>query len=115
MGTLDYIVIGLLALLVLVLLGLIFENRKLKKAYTLLDAALEAKEQTITDLKASRVAVKEVIEHFSISDEVMAEIATGKSREEISHRLGIPVSRIELIVKFDTLKKEQKEKKSSAN
>ncbi|MDD3592027.1 MAG: sigma-70 family RNA polymerase sigma factor [Sulfurovum sp.] len=107
MGMLDYIVIGLLALLVLVLFGLIRENRKLKKANSLLNEVLETKNSTIANLEASRVAVKEVIENFSVSDEVIAGIEAGESREGISHRLGIPVSRIELIVKFDKIKKEK--------
>jgi len=109
MAMLDYIVIGLLALLVLVLLGLIRENRKLKKANSILNEVLETKNSTIANLEASRVAVKEVIENFSVSDEVMAGIEAGESREEIAQRLGIPVSRIELIVKFDKIKKEQTE------
>jgi hypothetical protein len=108
MAMLDYIVIGLLALLVLVLLGLIRENRKLKKANSILNEVLETKNSTIANLEASRVAVKEVIENFSVSDEVMTGIEAGESREEIAQRLGIPVSRIELIVKFDKIKKEKK-------
>ena len=107
MDVLDYIVIGLLVLLVLVLLGLLSENRKLKKQNEVLNQVLETKDVTIANLEASRVAVKDVIENFSISDEVMAGIEDGESREEISQRLGIPVSRIELIVKFDKIKKEQ--------
>lgn len=108
MAMLDYVVVGLLALLVLVLFGLISENRKLKKANSVLSDILETQNRTIANLEASRVAVKEVIENFSVSDEVIAGIEAGESREEISHRLGIPVSRIELIVKFDKIKKEQK-------
>ena len=107
MEMLDYIVIGLLALLVLVLFGLISENRKLKKANSVLNKVLETKNRTIANLEASRVAVKEVIENFSVSDEVIAGIEAGESREALSERLGIPVSRIELIVKFDKIKKEK--------
>ena len=108
MAMLDYVVVGLLALLVLVLFGLISENRKLKKANSVLNEVLETKNRTIANLEASRVAVKEVIENFSVSDEVIAGIEAGESRKALSERLGIPVSRIELIVKFDKIKKEQK-------
>ncbi|MDD2450542.1 sigma-70 family RNA polymerase sigma factor [Sulfurovum sp.] len=107
MAMLDYVVIGLLALLVLVHFGLISENRKLKKANSVLNEVLETKNRTIANLEASRVAVKEVIENFSISDKVIAGIEAGESREALSERLGIPVSRIELIVKFDKIKKEK--------
>ncbi|MBD3791301.1 MAG: sigma-70 family RNA polymerase sigma factor [Campylobacterales bacterium] len=108
MGMLDYIVVGLLLLLVLVLLGLISENRRVKKENDLLTKVLKTKDTTIANLEASRVAVKEVIENFSVSDEVIAGIEAGESREALSERLGIPVSRIELIVKFDKIKKENK-------
>lgn len=103
----DYIVIGLLVLLVLVLFGLISENRKVRKENHLLNQVLEKKDMTIANLEASRVAVQEVIENFSISDEVMAGIEAGESREALAQRLGIPVSRIELIIKFDKIKKEK--------
>lgn len=103
----DYIVIGLLILLVLVLFGLISENRRLKKEHDVLTKVLETKDTTIANLEASRVAVKDVIENFSISDKVMEGIEAGESREAVSQRLGIPVSRIELIIKFDKIKKEQ--------
>jgi hypothetical protein len=33
-------------------------------------------------------------------------VETGKSREEISDELGIPVNKIELIIKFDKIKKD---------
>ena len=49
-------------------------------------------------------AVKDVIENFSAHDEVMQLIDAGESRESISEKLGIPTSRIELIIKFDKIK-----------
>lgn len=103
----DYTVMGLLVILVLILFALLANNNKLKKENTLLSEILLTKNATITNLEASRIAVQEVIENFSISDEVMEGIKAGESREAISQRLGIPVSRIELIVKFDKLKKDK--------
>jgi hypothetical protein len=106
MSTFDFVVIVLLVLLVLVLFGLISENNRLKKENSVLNDVLEKKDLTISNLEASRVAVKDVIENFSISDVVMEALEAGESREEVSQRLGIPVSRIELIIKFDKIKKE---------
>ena len=65
----------------------------------------EVKNTTIANYEASRVAVKDVIENFSALDEVMSLIEAGESKATVSEKLGIPVSKIELIIKFDKLKK----------
>jgi hypothetical protein len=103
----DYIILGLLILLVIVLFSLISETKKLRAENQKLNEILAIKDTTIHNLEASRVAVKDVIENLSVSDEVMAGIEAGLSKEEISKDLGIPVSKIELIIKFDKIKKEQ--------
>ncbi|SFV64092.1 hypothetical protein MNB_SV-10-616 [hydrothermal vent metagenome] len=72
----------------------------------MLQETLEVKDTTIQNLQASRVAVKDVIENLSAHDEVMTLLEEGKSREEISDELGIPISKIELIIKFDRIKKD---------
>jgi len=74
------------------------ENKKLREI-------LEVKNATIANYEASRVAVKDVIENFSSLDSVMDLINAGESKAAVSEKLGIPVSRIELIIKFDKLKK----------
>ena len=103
----DYIVLGLVVLLVIVLLSLISETKKLRAENQKLGEILEIKDTTIRNLEASRIAVKDVIENLSVSDEVMAAIESGLSKEEVSKDLGIPVSKIELIIKFDKIKREQ--------
>jgi len=84
-----------------------FSNRSLKREIKVLKEVLAVKDTTISNLEASRVAVKDVIENISAHDEVMQLVEAGESREAISEKLGIPVSKIELIIKFDKLKKEK--------
>ncbi len=99
----EYILFG-----VLLLVGLLFylynNNKKLTAENKALQEILAVKDTTISNLQASRVAVKDVIENFSAHDEVMQLVDAGESRESISKKLDIPVSRIELIIKFDKIK-----------
>ena len=83
------------------------KNKKLSHEITMLRQILEVKDTTISNLQASRVAVKDVLENFSSHEEVMKLINAGESRESVSTKLGIPVNKIELIVKFDKIKKEK--------
>jgi DNA-directed RNA polymerase specialized sigma24 family protein len=95
-------------LLVLILLAMMLvKNRKLKTEVRVLKEVLELKDATISNFEASRVAVKDVIENLSAHDEVMALVEAGESRAEISEKMGIPVNKIELIIKFDKIKKEK--------
>ena len=103
MGILE---IGIITVLVLVIISLLFVINKLKKEKKVLQEILEVKDTTIQNLQASRVAVKDVIENLSAHDEVMALLEEGKSREEIADELGIPLSKIELIIKFDRIKRD---------
>ena len=105
MEIMDIAVLSLLVLLVVVLFIMIGQNSKLKKENKKLNEILEVKNSTIANYEASRVAVKDVIENFSLLDEVMALIEAGESRETVSEKLGIPISKVELIIKFDKLKK----------
>jgi K+-transporting ATPase c subunit len=81
------------------------KNSKLAKENKKLNEILEVKNTTISNYEASRVAVKDVIENFSSLDDVMELINAGESKASVSEKLGIPVSKIELIIKFDKLKK----------
>jgi len=103
----EYIVLGLLLLLIGILFYLYKHNKKLVAENKVLQEILIVKDTTISNLQASRVAVKDVIENFSAHDEVMQLIDAGESRESVSEKLAIPVSRIELIIKFDKIKKEK--------
>ena len=101
----DITILSLLALLVIILLMLVSKNSKLAKENKKLNEILEVKNTTISNYEASRVAVKDVIENFSSLDDVMELINAGESKASVSEKLGIPVSKIELIIKFDKLKK----------
>jgi len=105
MQTIDITVLSLLALLVIILLMLMNKNSKLAKENKKLNEILDVKNVTIANYEASRVAVKDVIDNFSSLDEVMELINAGESKASVSEKLGIPVSKIELIIKFDKLKK----------
>lgn len=105
MQMIDIVVLSLLVLLVIVLFIMVSQNSKLRKENKKLNEILEMKNTTIANYEASRVAVKDVMENFSLLDEVMTLIDAGESREAVSEKLGIPVSKVELIIKFDKLKK----------
>lgn len=105
MQMIEMAVLSLLGVLVVTVFTLLLQNRKLKNNAKKLVQILELKDTTIANYEASRVAVKDVIENFSLLDEVMALIDAGHSKAEVSQKLGIPVSRIELIIKFEKLKK----------
>lgn len=105
MPIMEIAVVGLMVVLVVVLFGQISKNSKLVAENKKLREILEVKNTTIANYEASRVAVKDVIENFSSLDSVMELINSGESKAAVSEKLGIPVSRIELIIKFDKLKK----------
>lgn len=105
MEMIETIIFGLLALLVVILIILISKNAKLNKENQHLIEILEVKNITIANYEASRVAVKDVMENYSSLDDVMSLINAGESKASVSEKLGIPVNRIELIIKFDKLKK----------
>jgi hypothetical protein len=86
---------------------MLFKNRSLKKEIKVLKEMLKVKETSITNVETTDVAVKDVIENFSTHDEVMELVEAGESRESISEKLGIPANKIELIIKFDKIKKEK--------
>lgn len=105
-------VIVLSICLFLLLLAVAYLYRKNKTLYhelRILKQVVDLKDTTISNLQASRVAVKDVLENFSSHEEVMRRIDAGESREKVSNTLGIPVNKIELIVKFDKIKKEKQD------
>jgi len=106
MELIDIIVIVLLLILVGVLFIQAAKNTKLSEENQKLKEIIEVKDKTIENLQASRVAVKDVIENFSMHEKVTALVEAGKSIEETARTLDIPVSKVELILKFDKIKKE---------
>ena len=103
---LEILMAAFILLLVLLIMMLV-KNRKLKTEIRILKEVLEVKNATISNFEASRIAVKEVIENLSSHEEVMSMVDAGVSRAEISEKMGIPVNKIELIIKFDKIKKEK--------
>ena len=101
------ILMGSFVLVLLLLIVMLFKNRGLKTEIRKLREILLLKDATIENFEASRVAVKEVIENISSHDEVMQLVEAGESRASISKKLGIPENKIELIIKFDKIKKEK--------
>lgn len=102
----GYVVLALPIIFVAIVFILISKNSKLASENKKLKEILEIKNTTIANFEASRVAVKDVIENLSSHDEVMRRLNAGEGREEVSKALGIPINRIELILKFDKIKKE---------
>jgi hypothetical protein len=105
MPIMEIAVISILVVLIVILFGQMSKNSKLVQENKKLHEILEVKNTTIANYEASRVAVKDVIENFSSLDSVMELINAGESKASVSEKLGIPISKIELIIKFDKLKK----------
>ena len=108
--TTDMVVLALVGLLAIILLILVARNSKLAKENRVLKEILEVKDATIANMETQRVSVKDVIDNIASSEEVMSRINEGKSREEVSKELGMPINKIELIIKFDKIKKGQMER-----
>ena len=107
--TTDMVVLALVVLLAIILLLLVARNSKLAKENRVLKEILEVKDATIANMESQRVSVKDVIENIASAEEVMSRINEGKSREEVSRELGMPINKIALIIKFDKIKKGQME------
>ncbi|MDQ7086161.1 MAG: sigma-70 family RNA polymerase sigma factor [Sulfurovum sp.] len=101
----DVIVLALLAFFIVILLLLFNKNTTLYRENKQLKEILAIKDTTIANYEASRVSVTEVIENFSSTQAVMQCIEAGESKASISSKLNLPLSKIELILKFDRLKK----------
>ncbi len=105
METMDLLILGLVVILLVIVFTLLSKNSTLRSENKKLGEILAIKDTTISNYEASRVAVTDVIENFSALDSVMELISAGESKASVSEKLGIPVSKIELIIKFDKLKK----------
>ena len=105
MDIIDQLIMGLIAILFVIVFTLLSKNSKLKSENKKIKEILALKDTTVSNYEASRVAVKDVIENFSALDSVMELINAGESKASVSEKLGIPLNKIELIIKFDKLKK----------
>ena len=100
-------VLALIVLFILLLIYHFISCSRLRKQIKTLTEVLEMQNITIANLETSEVAAKDVLDHFSAHEEVIERMKSGESRESISKALKIPVNKIELIIKFDKIKKEQ--------
>ena len=105
MDIIDQLIMGLIAILFVIVFTLLSKNSKLKSENKKIKEILSLKDTTISNYEASRVAVTDVIENFSALDSVMELINAGESKAAVSEKMGIPLNKIELIIKFDKLKK----------
>jgi len=105
MQTADILISILVVLLIVILFIFVAMNNKLAKENRILKKMLDTKDATIANLEAQCTSTKDIVNHASISDTVMQYIAEGKSKEEISRELDMPINKIELIIKFDKIKK----------
>lgn len=105
MDIIDQLIMGLIAILFVIVFTLLSKNSKLKSENKKIKEILAVKDTTISNYEASRVAVTDVIENFSALDSVMELINAGESKAAVSEKMGIPLNKIELIIKFDRLKK----------
>ena len=76
--------------------------QKMMVTTQILEEKLQTKEETIFDLQ-----VPHEVTLLSSSDTVMQLINDGESKAVISKKLGMPINKIELIVKFDKIKKRE--------
>ena len=98
------ILMGSFVLVLVLLIIMLFKNRKLKTEIHKLNEILKTKDSITKDVP---VAVKDEMENVSSGNEVMDLVEAGESLESISEKLAMPVNKIELIIKFDKIKKEQ--------
>ncbi len=96
---------GLVTILLVIVVTLLSKNAKLNSKNRQMEEILALKDTTISNYEASRVSVTDVIENFSALDSVMERINAGESKADVSEKMGIPLNKIELIIKFDKLKK----------
>ena len=107
MEIMDYIILGALLAFVFILFMLFHANSTLKKENEKLRELLYSKEKMSANLEDSRATAKDVTDNLSSQKEVMFLLGTGESKEAISEKLGIPLNKLELIIRFDNIKKEK--------
>jgi len=77
--------------------------KKAKKNILYLKQMLESKEETILEIKEAQ----NHMEGFSLRLEVIRLSEKGMSKKKISKKLDMPLNKVELILKFNQIKKEQ--------
>ena len=104
------ILIVVSVLLVFLVLMMFKTQKKLEAEIKSLKKELENKEETEMYLRhTSTVSEEEEAEHehFTLHEEVMHLLNLGTDKTEISEKLNVPQNKIDLIIKFDKIKKEK--------
>ena len=105
------ILIVVSVLLVFLVLMMFKTQKKLEAEIKSLKKELENKEETEMYLRHTPAAVAEEEEaeheHFTLHEEVMHLLNLGTDKTEISEKLNVPQNKIDLIIKFDKIKKEK--------
>jgi len=105
MDIIDQLIMGLIAILFVLVFSLLSKNSKLKSENKKIKEMLELKDTSISNDETLSDAVTDVTENSSAPDSVMERINAGESKASVSEKMGIPLNKIELIMKFDKLKK----------
>jgi hypothetical protein len=100
----EWMVFGLLLLLLGLLVYLMYRYRTVSQENRILKEILEKKDRTIANYEASRVAVQDVIDNYAYYEDVMKMTDSGMSPEDISETLGLSLNNIAIILKFDKIK-----------
>lgn len=101
-------------LLVFLVLAMFKTQKKLEAEIRSLKKELENKEETELYLRHTPDVTEEKKEeeepgHFTLSEEVIHLLNLGTSKEEISAKLNVPQNKIDLIIRFDKIKKEKQQ------
>ena len=106
------ILIVVSVLLVFLVLVMFKTQKKLEAEIKSLKKELENREETEMYLRHTPAVTEEEKvepEHFTLHEEVMHLFDLGTSKEEISEKLDVPQNKIDLIIRFDKIKKEKQQ------
>ncbi len=99
---------ALFLLVLLWLIVLLFKNSALKKEIKALKVKLSEQEEALPEVVEEPTTVKdEPAEQHYAADEIMKLLEAGESREAIAEQMGIALNKLDLIIKFDKIKKEK--------
>ena len=102
----EMLIFGLFFLPLIILIIIYNNNKKLKKKIALLEQSLEVKDVAISNFQALHLNEKDTTENLSLYQDAMNLISLGESKTNISKQLNIPLNKLELIIKFDKIKKD---------
>jgi len=108
MELIDMIVLGLLMILGIILSILAEKNRELHRENDLLKDIIKQSDQPEqAPLHVEEEPVEEPQENLpSDQERIAALVAEGKEVEEIARILSLPINKVEMIIKFEKIKKD---------